>query len=277
MRLTARRFLQELFQDLNFESFYLEPNEILSEKRSNLKKKLKQSTSKDEEDVESSAESPKIVKVEDNVKVRFFNSDAAQRNAELSGLLQPRRETANKIIIASTSNTNVTKGFIITSDDGKTGVEEEQSPHQSVSIKNFGPIRSPPLASVKEETLSSVENLLNMEKSCSPSSPSSPTETTDLIEIEKVTSPRGQKTLVDSLCLTCSQNKFPITTRYQDHGNNFTTSYSFTNQKNSTSKTTSDQISAPQIVTSNNYKNCISSNKSVPMIPPTESHKPKAK
>ncbi|KAK4875147.1 hypothetical protein RN001_011569 [Aquatica leii] len=165
-RLGPRRLLQELFLDVDYQHFYNDPNIILSEKRT----------------IVDNAVTPSVNL---NENTSYLNLATEQRKAELSN--------ANKTISVVTSNRKVCNFNV-----SKSGNSEEDC----VSPVRLEP-RSPPLTSVKEENLSSTENLIN---ECSAGK-------RNTISNDSCLSAASKMKTLDSLNLSYSQNKFPIRSR----------------------------------------------------------------
>lgn len=164
-RLHPRRFIQELFIEVKFNIYYELNAEILKRNRVPLQRI--------EED------KPTVVRLSS-----FSNIGMEQRKQELLHT-GPIFQT----------NKNVIRGFKIE----PTNLVEEKC-EDRLSPTKFEP-RSPPLTSVKEENITSTENLHMKNKDDS----NCKTDTTK-------TSLTAMKTL-DSLHLTCNENKFPIKNR----------------------------------------------------------------
>lgn len=131
-RLGSRRFLQELFLDLDFESFYREPGEISASAR------LERRPS-DDESGPSSVVSPKVPKKTTSV-MKSVNGRT------------PNQETSNK-----RNDSSETNGKSV--NNAQTGPSGTNG--ASVVVLNSKPLhlRSPPLASLYE---TSVENIAEM-------------------------------------------------------------------------------------------------------------------
>lgn len=170
-RLGPRRFIQDLFAEVNFNTFYVQNAEILSRS------------------------TRRVIVRRDTEKVQ--KAAVESRALSISGMKDRKEElnNNNKNIVYQ-SNKSVVRGFKVES----SNVVEETG-EERVSSTKFEP-RSPPLTSVKEENTSSTENLQTKNKEDS----NCKTDTT------KATLPTTIKTL-DSLNLTCNENKFPIKSR----------------------------------------------------------------
>lgn len=115
-RLSARRFLQELFLDLNFDELLSEPNEILKEKVFE----------------EQTAEHPDENNKTETVKATSRASgELVQRCNELSDVVRSHR-TPNSIK-ASDTNRNVTRGFSV--DIRARGVDEVRATSPLTSVE----------------------------------------------------------------------------------------------------------------------------------------------
>ncbi|KAF5269709.1 hypothetical protein FQA39_LY08632 [Lamprigera yunnana] len=129
-RLGPRRLLQELFLDVNYQHFYSEPNDILSEIK---------------------------VKVDNAI---IINTNLAEVSSYLTLVTEQRK--------AELSNTNKTTVVLSLPNKRICGftVNKGNSDGDCVSPIKIEP-RSPPLTSVKEENFSSMENLITNESSSS--------------------------------------------------------------------------------------------------------------
>lgn len=178
-RLNPRRLLQELFIDTNFEALRKTPQYILSQVKSvDLK----------ETDRVSVEHQP----------VNYTQSAMEQRRLELSFKMM-----FNTLISHSTSKGNF---------DVHMSEEKDQ-----FSPMKFEP-RSPPLAIVTEENMTSTENLLADYDTCDGNAAATniqitvTTTVTDKTESKSVVKPNAIKTL-DALKFTYKENKFPIKNR----------------------------------------------------------------
>jgi len=178
-RLNPRRLLQELFIDTNFESLRKTPEHILSQVKS------------------VNLEESDHLNVE-NQPVNYTQSAMEQRKVELSFKM-----VLNTLISHSTSKGNF---------DVYMSEEKDQ-----FSPMKFEP-RSPPLAIVTEENMTSTENLLTDYDTCDGTAAATniqitvTTTVTDKTESKSVVKPNAIKTL-DALKFTYKENKFPIKNR----------------------------------------------------------------
>lgn len=173
-RLSSRRFLQELFLDLNFDELIHDSVEILKEKTF--------------DDQTKQVEKVREVPTKTNSRT---NGDLAQRCAELSDVVR----NPNTVIFASDTNRNVTRGFSVEN-------------IRSRGTDTVDGRATSPLSSVVEED-STMINCVN----------------TDLTKKQTLPLTKINRNTLDSLRLTCSENKFPITNRAAGQGITRTYSY----------------------------------------------------
>lgn len=170
-RLGPRRFIQDLFMEVNFTLFYTQNANILS-------RETKQIV---------------ISRTDENAK-----GAALRIHTILSLAMEERRQELFNKNVAQLNKT-ITHGFKIET----TNVVEEIT-EDRLSPTKFEP-RSPPLSSVKEENMSSTENLKKDDSNCKTDVTTATTSTT-IAALSTI------KTL-DSLHLTYNENKFPIRNR----------------------------------------------------------------
>lgn len=170
-RLGPRRFIQDLFLEVNFITFQSQNTEILSKE----------------------AKTMIIKKIDESIQGAAIRSNTVSS----LGMEDRKQELFSKNI--SFTNKTITRGFII---EPSNVVDE--SFEDRLSPTKFEP-RSPPLTSVKEENTSSTENLL-IKNTDDSNFKTDITTTTSMISFPTV------RTL-DSLHLTCNENKFPIKNR----------------------------------------------------------------
>lgn len=180
-RLGPRRFIQDLFMEVDFTAFQLQTTQILQQAKKT---------------------------INNEIEIDKINNDqgAATRSNRVSslGIEDRKQELFNKNMTHTSKS--ITRGFIIETSNVVDEIYEDR-----LSPTKFEP-RSPPLTSVKEENTSSTENLLfkNIDDSnCKTDIDTTTTETNTATT--KVSFPTVRT--LDSLNLTCNENKFPIKNR----------------------------------------------------------------
>lgn len=135
-RLGSRRFLQELFLDLDFESFYREPGDISAAAKTDRKPS-------DDEGGQSVVESPKIFKKTVTKSVNGRPPNQETKSIKRTDSSETNGKSVNQGHAAGPSGTNGASGGVVV-------VVQNPKPHH---------LRSPPLASLYE---TSVENIAEM-------------------------------------------------------------------------------------------------------------------